>query len=161
MPTWSVAPSSTSAGDQLADARLDRRLGSSRAARAAAGWSGRRRATRDSGTVVAPRVRGIWSLISAIDQARVIGGGPGGVHRRAQRAEAVLVGRRELQQRDVERDPPAREQAGNLRQEDRDEVRAPLGDRLPRRAGADEEDTERIRPATSGSANRAGPEVCR
>ena len=30
-----------------------------------------------------------------------------------------------------------------------------------RRAGPTKNDTERIRPAAPGSANRAGPEVCR
>ena len=92
MPTWRVAPVVDQAGDQLADARLDRRLG--RAVMLVQRPAGRMKAwTRDSGTVVAPRVRGIWSLISATIR-RVIGGGAGGVHRRAQRAEPVPVGRR-------------------------------------------------------------------
>ena len=63
-----------------------------------------------------------------MSSVRGVGGGPGGVDRGAERAEAVAVRRRELQQRDVERDAARQEQAGDVGQEDRHEVGAALGD---------------------------------
>ena len=67
------------------------------------------------------------------DVARRVRGGQGRVDRRAERAVAVAVGRRELDQRDVERRSPATEQPRDVGEEDRDEVGAPLR-RRPRAA---------------------------
>ena len=53
---------------------------------------------------------------------------------------------------------PLENSAGDLRQEDREEVGAPLGDRPGGAAAPTKNDTERIRPRHSGSANGAGPD---
>jgi hypothetical protein len=58
------------------------------------------------------------------------GGGPGGVAGGPERAHAVAVGRRNLQQGHVKRDTAAEKQGGDIRKEDRDEIGAGLGDGL-------------------------------
>ena len=105
MPICSVEPSSTRSAMMLADARLDlglrgrgRARGSGRSV-----WRTRRSRSKRHRRVL-PCVRGICSLISAMhDARRVSRGGQRGVDRGAERAVAVAVGRRELQQRHVER----------------------------------------------------------
>ena len=79
--------------------------------------------TREKGTSVLPWVRGIRSLISATTKPGVLRGGQCGIDRRAERAVAVGVRRRQLQQRHIERDQAFGEKRGDVRQEDRDEVR--------------------------------------
>jgi hypothetical protein len=62
----------------------------------------------------------------------------------------VPVGRRELQQGHVQRDPAGREQARDLRQEDREEVGTAVGDRLAERRA----DEERHRAEPAGGLRR-------
>ena len=90
------------------------------------------------------------------DQRCRIDGGPCGVDRRAEGAVAVDIRRRELHDRDVERDRPAPEQPGDVGEEDRDVVRAPVGDGRAT-SGPVKRDTDRMRPACEGSTIASGP----
>ena len=125
------------AGDQLADAALD--CGFS-----FGGMLVQRTARPDERVHAIDRHRGgaVRARHAVVDlgddDARVVDGRTRGVHRRAERAQAVAIGWRQGQEDRVERDAAAREQTGDLRQEDRDEVGAALGNRLAYR-GADEE----------------------
>ena len=56
-----------------------------------------------------------------------------GVDRGAERAVAVPVRRRELDERHVEREPSGREQRGDVREKDRDEVGSSFLNRLSER----------------------------
>jgi hypothetical protein len=70
------------------------------------------------------------------DQPRRVRRGERRVDRGAERAVAMAIRRRQLQEGDVERDRAAREQARDVGEENRDEVGAPFIDRPPqRRAG--------------------------
>ena len=83
-------------------------------------------------TKLSPRVRGIEPV--ELDDHR-LRGPDRGVHRldaRAERAEAVSVGRRGVDQHDIERECPALEQPRDVREEDRHVVGPTLVDRLPR-----------------------------
>jgi len=72
------------------------------------------------------------------DELGALGGGLGHADLGAIRAVAIAVGRRHLDERHINGQPPALEQAGNLRQEDGCEVRPP-GVHCLADAGADEE----------------------
>ena len=146
MPICSVAPSGIRAAtcSPMADS-ASRRLGRL-VRRGAGGRCGSKAVSASTCTSVLPCVRGICSLISAIENPGAAGGGNGDVDRRAQRAVAVLVGRRELQQRRVERDPPAGEQGRDVGEEHRREVAAPLVDGIAK-IRADEEG---VRPEAGG-----------
>ena len=78
---------------------------------------------------------------------RGVGGGPRGVHRRAERAEAVAVGRRELQEGRVEPHGAAREEPGDVREEDWHEVgRAGVDRAAERRPRAARRERRRDQP---------------
>ena len=107
-----------------------------------------------------PWVRGMLRVDLRDDVRAVCDRGAGDVHRDAQRAEAVRVGRRDLDQRDVEREHAGAEQPRDLAQEDRHVVGAPLLDRLAD-VRADEERVDPEAPAYSRRGVGAAPSVCR
>jgi hypothetical protein len=137
MPVCSVAPSSTSSATS-SPMRSITSLGAS------GSWRGSGRFGVDEGVDPLERHRGVAErarhlLVDLGDHhAGAVDRGARGVARGAQRAQAVAIGRRQLHQRDVERDRAAGEQRRDVGQEHRHEVGAALGDRDPG-VGADEE----------------------
>ena len=125
MPSWRVAPSSDQLGDVPADPPLD-------VADRRAGVDVRRDVDLDGQVdvvdvdeAVAERPR--HRPVELHDDG--LRGADRGVHRldaRAQRAEAMGVGRRRVHEHDVERERAALEQPRDVREEDRDVVRAAL-----------------------------------
>ena len=95
------------------------------------------------------------------DEARRVRRGQRGVDRRAQRAVAVAVGRRQLEQRDVERRCAFDVNSRGM-SERKIGTKSARPSATASRSGAPvNSDTERNRPACAGSANGAGPAVCR
>ena len=85
-----------------------------------------------------PWVRGIFGVHLGHDGRGDLGRRLRVVDRDAERAEAVLVGRRDVDERHVRREVALAEQLGDLVEEHRDVVAATILDGLARR-GADEE----------------------
>ena len=115
------------AGDDFADARLDRIL-------RAGAVLGKRAIRVDERVDAVERNGGVAVRARHLlvdfgdDEARAVDGGARRIDRRAERAEAVGVGRGQLHERDVERHASRREQRRNVREEDRHEIGAPLLD---------------------------------
>ena len=91
-----------------------------------------------SSAIFEPPVRGIDRFICAMTMRALSACGLGIVRRHAVAAEPVRVGRRHLDQRHVDRQRAAPEQARHLGEEARREVRASLLDRLAGRAAEEE-----------------------
>ena len=105
---------------------------------------------RDDAVAVCPR-HAIVDL--GQHDPRRLRGGLGGVDRCPQGAVSVRVRRRELQQRDVERNAPTGEQGGDVGEEDRDELGAPLLDGPAKRGPCEERVRQhtRRRPVDEGA----------
>jgi hypothetical protein len=120
MPIWSVEPSSTRSGDDLADARLH---------------------FRDH-------------------DACAVDGGPGGVARGTERALAMAIGGRNLDESDIEGNHPFREEARDVREEHGREVPVTALDEAAHIGSGKERD--RVEPlGVFGRAKGASPPTWR
>ena len=134
--------------DRLADSVLGVRLAGPARPPTGGGRSAVKACTRSSGTTVLPCVLGIRSLISAM----MIRAESAAARAASTEVPSVQLpwrsGEREREQRDVERDEPLTEQARNVRQEDRNEIRSSFLDG----PAQERPDEQRVRMQPSGHA---------
>ena len=138
MPIWRVAPSGTRSATNSPIRRSTSPMAGVRVARRAACPPRRRSRCRRRGRSSSPSVRGIAAVELGDDGPAAPDGRQHRLHGRAQRAEAVRVRRRDVDEHRVERQDAAPEEVRHVREEDRDVLGAALVDRRAR-VGADEQ----------------------